>query len=272
MLVLNLICKRISREACSMSEFDATAESDRRMRLPKASAFLANELRAMILEQDLKVGDPLPSEAELIQTHHLARGTVREALRLLEVDGFIRMRRGPKGGPSVDVPSVDLVSRSLATLVTVAEAPLGHLFEIRKLIEPEAARVAACDATDEQRVNLLRICDPAVARRGTIDFHKVLGESTGNEFYRVFLASLNRVVEWESGLERLDVEHIEQAGEAHAKIAQAISDHDGELAATLMYNHIEAFEVLMNEQGRLNMPTLPRALWIRHLRQNVHGN
>jgi GntR family transcriptional repressor for pyruvate dehydrogenase complex len=226
----------------------------------------------MILEDNLRPGDPLPSEAELIEQHQMSRSSVREALRLLEAEGFVAIRRGAKGGVVVQYPTVDLVSGSLATLITVAETPLRQLFEMRKLLEPAAADLVAREASTTQREQLLQFTDESGSnRRGTVDFHQMLAECTGNEFMRTMLGALNRVVGWHADLERIANDDEAVAGEAHAVIARAIGSGDGPRAAEATLKHIEAFEALMAGQGRLDEATLPRALWVRYLRQGLHG-
>lgn len=240
-------------------------------RLPKASDLLGNEIRAMILEQDLAPGAPLPSESELIDSHQYSRGTVREALRLLETEGYISVQRGPKGGITVRYPTVDLVSKSLATMLTIDLSPLSDLFEFRKLIEPAAAELAAKNATDGQIAQLLEISSRSVPERGSITFHNALSESTGNEMFRVILAAVNRVVEWQTSLESVPEREVMHAGDAHAAIAKAISQRQGTKASALMLQHIKSYEKVMAERGRLSEATLPRELWISQLRGSVHS-
>jgi len=240
-------------------------------RLPKASDLLGNEIRAMILEQGLLPGAALPSESELIDSHQYSRGTVREALRLLEAEGYISVQRGPKGGITVRYPTVDLVSKSLATMLTIDLSPLSDLFDFRKLIEPAAAELAAKNATDEQVEQLLAISDYSIPERGSITFHNVLSESTGNEMFRVILAAVNRVVEWQTSLEGVPEREVMHAGDAHAAIAKAISLRQGSRASTLMLQHIQSYEKIMAERGRLSEATLPRELWIAQLRRSVHS-
>lgn len=245
--------------------------ANRRLRLPKASDVLANELRARILENDLAPGSPLPSEGDLIVEHNLSRGTVREALRLLEAEGFVSIQRGPKGGITVRYPDAQLVSRSLATLLTVDQTPLRNLFEFRKLVEPAAAASAAREATDEQRAELLALTEPSSPRRGHAQFHAVLGECIQNELMRVILAALFRVVDWHAGLENVSETDVERAGRAHERIAAAVAARDADAARERMLTHLAAFEDVMREQGRLDEPILPRARWVGYLRQHVQS-
>lgn len=240
----------------------------RQIRLPKASAALANELCAQILEQDLKPGDTLPSEPELIETFGLSRGSVREALRLLEADGFIEIKRGPRGGITVRYPTVDLVSRSLATLLTVGGTDLRSLFEFRKLIEPQAAAAAAADATEEQRQQLLDfLVDESVVARDSV-FQSLLIDCIDNDVTRSIMSAINRVVRWHTRVDDIPPEGLEAAAKAHAKIVGAVAKGDSKAASSAMLKHIEYLEKLMDDAGRLDGPILPRDRWVGYLRQS----
>ena len=182
----------------------------RRSRPLKASDVLANDLRARILEENLRPGSSLPSETELIHDYSYSRGTVREALRLLESEGFIQIQRGPKGGISVRHPDFNLVSRSMATLMVIGETPLVELFEFRKLVEPAAAKDVALHADDAQRQALTEYMKSAPSAHGGAGFHRLLGDCVGNDILRVTLTSLNRIIEWHMGFEQLSPISVEE--------------------------------------------------------------
>jgi DNA-binding FadR family transcriptional regulator len=118
----------------------------RQPRLPKASDVLADRLRAQILGNQMRPGEPLRSEATLIAETGFSRGTVREALRLLESDGLIEIRRGPHGGIRVAEPDLSQVTRSLALLLTISGTTMRAFSEFRQLF-----RGAACVAARARR-------------------------------------------------------------------------------------------------------------------------
>lgn len=245
------------------------SSSARKIRLPKASNMLANELRARILEEELPAGTAFPSETELIEAHGLSRATVREALRLLEVDGFISIQRGPHGGITVQHPTVDVVSLDLATLLTLDSARLSSIFEFRRLVEPAAAAAAARDATDEERQLLLDITGPDATRAAGVRFHLLLANCVDNELYRVILSATHKILQWhnemvpDSGLE-----DDQDKNPAHAKIAQLIAEGDADAAAASMRRHLASFESKLRAGHLLEVPVLPRTRWIQRLRQN----
>jgi GntR family transcriptional repressor for pyruvate dehydrogenase complex len=83
-------------------------------RIPKLAEVIAAELRARILSGELQPGESLLSEATLIGQYEVSRPTLREALRLLEAQNLISVRRGSHRGPVVVHPSVDVVARAVA--------------------------------------------------------------------------------------------------------------------------------------------------------------
>lgn len=231
-------------------------------RLPKAAEVLAGELRGRILREALPTGTQLTTEAELIQEHGFSRGTVREALRLLEVEGLIAIRRGPHGGVSVARPDPSQISRALSLLFTLDETPLSEFFEFRKLVEPYAAWLAARSASGEARRRLVTYVgagpdDPEYAT----NFHRVLAECTPNQILRVILVALHDVLDRHVRLEVIDERQVEEVAQVHRRIARAVMDGEPEAAERRMRRHLEAFERLLDEQGRLSEAIVPRSRW-----------
>jgi GntR family transcriptional repressor for pyruvate dehydrogenase complex len=231
-------------------------------RLPKAAEVLAEELRSRILREAKPTGTQLTTEAELIEEHGFSRGTVREALRLLEVEGLIAIRRGPRGGVSVARPDLSQVSRTMSLLFTLDETPLSAFFEFRKLVEPYAARLVATSATDEARRRLLAYVeagpdDPEYAT----NFHRVLAECTPNQILQVILVALHDVLDRHVRLEVIDEREVEAVAQVHRRVARAVMDRQPDAAERLMRRHLEAFEKLLKDQGRLTEPIVPRSRW-----------
>lgn len=235
------------------------------IRLPKASDVLADRIRAEILGKDLQPGDSLSSEAELIEAHGFSRGTVREALRLLEAEGLIGIKRGPKGGIRVRYPDTTQVSHSLALHFAMSKTTLGEFFTFRRLVEPAAAAEAARSATPEQRSYLIEIAEqfrglpPSLERAP--EFHGAIGLCSNNGVYKVILSALHRVIEWHSLSERLSDEDIEGTTRVHRAIARSIEKGDARGASRLMNRHLESFEAVLAQQGRLDQQIIPTRHW-----------
>jgi GntR family transcriptional repressor for pyruvate dehydrogenase complex len=113
----------------------------------KAAMRLAQEIVATIYESKMQPGDRYLSEADALQHHRVARGTYREALRFLEIQGVVNIRAGPGGGPEIRRPGWPQLASTIALLLQFADAPMREVLEARTAIEPGVARMAAMYAT-----------------------------------------------------------------------------------------------------------------------------
>ncbi len=154
----------------------------------KTAEIVAKTLRRLIVDGDLKDGDFLPTEAELINQFSMSRATVREAVRLLESDGLIEVRRGSRSGARVTIPRAEIIARPAGLLLRLSGATLADIMIARSGIEPAAAKLLAQQgnphAFDELQA---MVADdiPAAWRAGHLTdavapFHLRLVELTGN--------------------------------------------------------------------------------------------
>lgn len=124
--------------------------SDKTPPKQKAAVRLAQEIVQAIYDNGLRTGDKYFSEAEALERHGVARATLREALRFLEMQGVITVRAGPDGGSVVGKPGWPNLASTLALLLQFEQAPFQSVLEARSVIEPGLAELAAGNATDEQ--------------------------------------------------------------------------------------------------------------------------
>src|ERR1700712_601213 len=120
------------------------------MKVPKASDVLANELRERILTGEFVEGTGLPAERDLVTQTRMSRTTVREALRILEVQGLIRIKAGRTGGAFVQQPGEEAMASTVNLLIRGRQIRLAALLETREAIEPFCAQLAATNRTDEE--------------------------------------------------------------------------------------------------------------------------
>jgi GntR family transcriptional repressor for pyruvate dehydrogenase complex len=109
----------------------------------KTSERVAAAIVGLVLEQGLQAGDRLPNETEMIDQFRVGRGSLREALRILETYGLISLRSGPGGGPVILNVSPEDVSRSFSLYLNLSGATIHELADARKVIDPLMARLAA---------------------------------------------------------------------------------------------------------------------------------
>ena len=115
----------------------------RRVRVPKAAELIADAVRAQIAGGQLRPGSPLPNETELMAHFAVARPTVREALRILEAERLVTVVRGARGGARVREPDIRAASSHCALLLQLQGATIADVYEVRRMLEPTAARLAA---------------------------------------------------------------------------------------------------------------------------------
>ena len=157
------------------------------VRSPKTSELVALTLRKMIVDGQLKDGDFLPHEAELMAHFGVSRPTLREAVRVLESERLVEVRRGSRTGARVRVPGPEIVARPAGLLLELSGATVGDVMTARVTIEPAAAKLLAETSTTEAREEMHRMLAEIPAAwsagelaRASATFHRRMVELSGN--------------------------------------------------------------------------------------------
>jgi DNA-binding FadR family transcriptional regulator len=124
---------------------------------------VVDQIQESILSGELSPGDMLPAERELKEMLQVSRGTLREALRVLEQKGLIEIKLGVGGGAVVKEATFDQVGESLALLIRCQKISLNHLAEFRVGVEGDAAALAAGRAGRSDIEQLKALIDQARA-------------------------------------------------------------------------------------------------------------
>jgi DNA-binding FadR family transcriptional regulator len=114
-----------------------------RSRPQKTAALTARRIVSDIEDEHLKPGDRLPSERLMLEQYAVSRGTLREALRFLELQGVISLRPGPGGGPMLEEPEAWHLATTLVLALQFRDAPFRVILEARQALEPLMAALAA---------------------------------------------------------------------------------------------------------------------------------
>ena len=117
---------------------------------------MVGQLHQLIEAGKLKAGDRLPSERELAETFRVSRSSVREAIKTLENEGLVMTR--PGSGTFITAVKVEAIIQPLASLLSRGKDALIDLFEMRRLVEPGIAALAAERATPADILRLKEIC------------------------------------------------------------------------------------------------------------------
>ena len=175
------------------------------VRSPKTAELVAGTLRRMVVEGQLKDGDFLPNEAELMAHFGVSRPTLREAVRVLESERLVEVRRGSRTGARVRVPGPEVVARPAGLLLELSGATIADLLTAKSAIEPMAARLLAETGTSEAFDELEQMLAGLVAEDHQSDR---LAESTGAFHLRVVQLSGNATLGIVAGmLHEITVRH-----------------------------------------------------------------
>ena len=212
----------------------------------RTSETIAGQLKDAILSGDFKLGEKLPSERELTKAFQVSRVVVREAIRTLELTGFVSIRQGPYGGAYVERLGYERLTESYLDLFMVGQLSLVELVQARKHIESEVARLAAENLNDFWADKLLTaLAGEQVSTRKHADWVRrnmatdyVLIEMCGNRFYQAMLEPLIRLTQ-EIVLVVKPKPTIIHDPQEHRAIVEAVLSGDGGSAAAAMGVHIK---------------------------------
>lgn len=113
------------------------------VRTPKAAEVIADRLRSRIVRGEIAAGEMLPSEKLLMVEFAVSRPTLREAFRILESEGLLKVLTGARGGPQAQLPGLSVAARHIGLYLQVQGTTLEDLLEARTAFEPLCARFLA---------------------------------------------------------------------------------------------------------------------------------
>ena len=216
-------------------------------RKQKVSHVLARQILNDVLLRDYRPGDSLGGEAELLQRYKVGRGSLREALRLLEVHGLIYIRPGPGGGPVLSSVDSRDFGRMAALFFQYNGAVLGELIHARLVVEPLLAAMAASNRDPVEIKGLVDIMsratsnpidDDALWVRESHAFHNYIAHLAGNRVLELFANSLKEIFSERIKGKPLTLDERREVLDAHHRIAQAIEQGDGATAEREMRDHM----------------------------------
>lgn len=230
------------------------------VRSPKTAELVARTLRRMVVDGQLKDGDFLPREADLIAHFQISRPTLREAVRVLESERLVEVRRGSRTGARVRVPGPEIVARPAGLLLALSGTTLADVMTARTAIEPPAAKLLADSGTAKAHQELRRLVDavPRAWEAGALasasaQLHRRMVELSGNTTLAIIAGMLHEIGE------RHTAAAISGAGEAntvpkteytkllksYTRLADLVEARKGDAAEGHWRRHMEAAGVAM---------------------------
>jgi GntR family transcriptional regulator, transcriptional repressor for pyruvate dehydrogenase complex len=223
---------------------------------------VVDQIEDAIISGQLQQGDTLPSERDLKELFQTSRGTLREALRVLEQKGLIEIKLGVGGGSVVKAAPMEQVCDSLDLLVRFQQISLQHLAEFREGIEGIVAATAARRATQQDINELETLIEQArdYAHQGVdqwrkfvkIDkqIHQALAQVTGNPMYIVIHQMVHDNIQryyeqflpWTAAMLQENFEDLRG-------IVAFIKNKDTHKASALARSHVQRFSgYMMNNE------------------------
>lgn len=209
------------------------------------SASVVERIEQLIIEARLSPGQLLPSERELAAQFAISRTVLREALSSLVQKGLVEVVQGR--GTFVSEPSVDRVSESLTLLLRLRRVGLDELTDVRMLIEPEIAALAARRATDQEIHQLQGLAaslrehhnSPSDHVAADLAFHSALSRFARHAAYESIVEAV-RLPVIQSMLVGADVpEAIQASDDSHDEVTNAVARRDPAAARAAMQEHMQ---------------------------------
>jgi GntR family transcriptional repressor for pyruvate dehydrogenase complex len=218
-------------------------------RVRKAYEQVADQLRELIVNGDIRPGHRLPNEAALSVQFGVSRATVREALRVLSTQSLIRTTKGATGGSFVIMPTADHISEFLSANISLLSqtetVSLDEFLELREFLEVPAARLAARRHAPEELEGLREAIPADTSDLGTEeqfihnkDFHSRLVLASGNALLSIAAQPIFSVLQTNLSRSNLGRRFHRQINADHQAIAAAVAAGDEDAAAAEMHRHL----------------------------------
>jgi GntR family transcriptional repressor for pyruvate dehydrogenase complex len=221
---------------------------------------IVEQIRVLMAGGELKPGDKLLPERELADRLQVSRASVREAIRALEMMGFVDIR--PGDGTFVRDRNADDIIQPLAMFLAVERSSLLEMFEIRRIFESATAALAAEHASDDEVLHLGNSLDNMIQSFNVKDsekgeeydtaFHYIIAEATHNglliRLFRTITEDFSRSVSVARRQIYIDEHNPVNIIDQHRQIFEAIKMHDPERASQAMLEHLNYAELEMTKK------------------------
>ena len=232
------------------------------LRTPKRGDLGVEEIKRWIAERRLAPGDKLPKEDELQALFGVSKGTAREALKSLEVQGLVTVSTGPAGGATIGEVPLERSLQLLQNYLFFRELSVTQIYAVRRLIEPELAAGAVPHLSEEHFAALERsiaTCAPhaesaeqALAQRQEdLHFHDVLADANPNALLRFMCQVINHLLRHSVAMGDPNSAAGHKLGEtnvaAHRRLLAAARRRDADRVRKLMAEHVDEAERHVNK-------------------------
>ena len=217
----------------------------------KTALLLAQRIVRDIEQSNLGPGDRLPPERVMTETYEAGRGTLRESLRFLELEGVLSFKPGPGGGPVIQTPDAGNLATTLTLLLQFDHAPYRVVSEARQAFEPLMAQLAAERIQAKELAELEQTLIDMETDIGDIDaylsnnqrFHEIIAWASGNSLFGYLVDVMVGTMDLSGAAQGIEypVRRRNAVLAVHRRIYETIRDGDPEQAGEAMRRHIAEY-------------------------------
>ena len=226
---------------------------------------VARMLLNRIIDSNLQPGSSFGTETELLEQMNVSRPTLREGLRILESQGVLKLRPGPRGGIIVARPSVHVIAHTVSVYLSLNNIAFVEILKSRMAIEPALVRGAAENGT-EAHFEAMEMTIRAMETQGCTDqiiydenrkFHSIIAGASANPVLELFWWTISIMASGETANIKYSSKNRGFIIKAHRRILNACRGRDADAAEVAMREHLgELDDLLRSRYGdNLTKPT-----------------
>ncbi|MFW2544617.1 FadR/GntR family transcriptional regulator [Primorskyibacter sp. 2E107] len=226
-------------------------------------AQVAEAIKDWVVSEGLRAGDRLPGEVELIARFGMAKGTIREAMRILEAQGLIKTRTGPGGGSFVHEVSRQRAKALLGNYFYFKDLTIDDIYGLRVILEPDMVAQLAGHLSEETlaelEANTTAYSEPArspdeerAQHIASLRFHALLAEQVNNPLLSFILDFMIKLLSDLTVYRQLYAPPNEElwakGRDYQSRLLMALREGDAGAARAIMKAHMETAWSLMRGQ------------------------
>ncbi len=213
----------------------------KRTRIPEE---IVSQVLQLVREGAIKPGDRLPPERELAQQLNVSRASVREAMRLMDIQGLVKIR--PGSGTFITEDTVEVIVQAFSSLLSGPASAASDIFEMRLILEPQVVSLAAERASDADLRRMEEILEHQaadIANGGTgvefdSEFHFAIAQATKNSALIAVTQAMSDLLSQSRDSTLLSPERSNQSLQSHRRILETIKNRQSKAAEGAMHQHI----------------------------------
>lgn len=224
---------------------------------------VAEAIKEWVVDEGLHAGDRLPGEAELMARFSMAKGTIREAMRILEAQGLVKTRTGPGGGSFVHEVSRERAKALLGNYFYFKNLTIGDIYQVRLALEPALAASLAGTLSEEVlaalEANIAEYAEPSQSldeerdqHVASLRFHALLAAQSKNPLLSFVIDFMVKLLSDLTVYRKLysppNQELWARGRDYQVRLVMALREGDAGAARKIMTAHMETAWALMRGQ------------------------